>query len=256
MGAQAADVKKIHRIGVAGAGCLGDGAGAAGRPGRPAGHDLWANRAALAGSTQTNAAARQSNGRFLPGRPLLPADRSPVAESMVPCMACDALLLAVPGAGVARSRAAAMGGLRVPGRHLRGGHGNARRACWMVNGVARAAHCRGAAFGAPVGAGVCSMRLAQGLPCAVTIAFEVPADRVGAVRGAGWRPPGSSLMRRPTSTASRRDRRRRQERAGDRLRRRRGTGLGRKRARRRRVRRGFAEMARFGQALGGRGWRR
>lgn len=235
MGA-AVETPKINHIGVAGAGAWGTAlAQVAALAGRRV--TIWANRAALADEINS----QHVNGRFLPGRVLA---REVVAVADPSGLeACDALLVACPAQSL-RQVLSTMGGLRVPAAIC--AKGMERGTGLLMQEVALAAQ-PGAAFGILSGPGFAD-EVVQGLPCAVTIAFDdmqIASRFCEALGVGGFRPYASgdvagvaiggavkNVLAIACGVVE-------------------GRGLGES-ARAAVMTRGFAEMARFGQALGAR----
>lgn len=235
MGA-AVEIPKINHVGVAGAGAWGSAlAQVAAMAGREV--TLWANRVELAHEINT----QHQNSRFLPGRALASQIRAVTDPGAL--AACDGVLLACPAQSL-RAAVAAMGPVRGPVAIC--AKGIERDTGLLMQEVARAAQ-PACVFGLLSGPGFAD-EVAQGLPCAVTVAFDdlaVASQFCEALGVGGFRPYASgdvvgvavggavkNVLAIACGVVE-------------------GRGLGES-ARAAVMTRGFAEMARFGQALGAR----
>ena len=232
----AVEIPKINHIGVAGAGAWGTAlAQVAAMAGRRV--TIWANRAELANEINS----QHRNGRFLPGRLLAPDVIA--VDDPARLEACDALLIACPAQSL-RLALSSMGRLRVPAaicaKGMESGTG------LLMQEVAATAQ-PGSMFGILSGPGFAD-EVVRGLPCAVTIAFDdtqTASQFCEALGVGGFRPYASgdvvgvavggavkNVLAIACGVVE-------------------GRGLGES-ARAAVMTRGFAEMARFGQALGAR----
>lgn len=229
------DQHKINHVGVAGAGAWGT---ALAQAIAQAGHDvtLWAHSIPVVEEIN----AQRSNRRFLPDVVLSPRIRAvPGADDLC---GCDALLLSVPAQSLRRI----LSGVPLPRVPMAiCAKGIERASGLMMHEVARTA-MPGGVFGLLSGPSF-AVEVARGLPCAVTVAFEDPALAAALCASLGsssLRPYASSdvagvavggavknVMAIACGIVE-------------------GRGLGES-ARAAVMTRGFAEMARFGQALGG-----
>jgi glycerol-3-phosphate dehydrogenase (NAD(P)+) len=230
------DAEKINHIGIVGAGAWGTAlAQAAALAGRRV--TLLANRAELADEINLH----HRYARFLPGRSLLPQIEA-VAEPAL-LGGCDGLLVACPAQAL-RTVLGSMGRVRVPAAIC--AKGMESQTGLLMHEVARAVQPDGL-FGLLSGPGFAD-EIVQGLPCAVTIAFDaLPlAGRFCEALGSGiFRPYASSDMNGVAIGGAVKNVLAIACGVVE------GRGLGES-ARAAVMTRGFAEMARFGQVLGAR----